>query len=128
MRTTADPYDFVNILLDGSQVSNPQHNNYAYFNVAKYNKQMTAASLLTGSKRGAAYAALDGSMMKDNPPWAPLVNSNDRNFMSCARRLPDDQRGPGRRAAPERDLPQVARPPGGAACGPPLPTLDLRRR
>ena len=22
-------------------------------------------------------------MMKDNPPWAPLVNSNDRNFMSA---------------------------------------------
>ena len=28
----ADPYDFINILLDGAQVSNPQHNNYAYFN------------------------------------------------------------------------------------------------
>ena len=79
----ADPYDFVNILLDGTQVTNAQHNNYAYFNVAKYNQQMSAASLLTGSKRGTAYAALDASMMKDNPPWAPLVNSNDRNFMSA---------------------------------------------
>jgi peptide/nickel transport system substrate-binding protein len=79
----ADPYDFVNILLDGSQVTNSQHNNYAYFNVAKYNQQMNSASLLTGSKRGTAYAALDASMMKDNPPWAPLVNSNDRNFMSA---------------------------------------------
>ena len=79
----ADPYDFVNILLDGTQVTNSQHNNYAYFNVAKYNQQMSAASLLTGSKRGTAYAALDASMMKDNPPWAPLVNSNDRNFMSA---------------------------------------------
>jgi peptide/nickel transport system substrate-binding protein len=79
----ADPYDFVNILLDGAQVSNPQHNNYAYFNVAKYNKQMTAASLLTGPKRGTAYAALDGAMMRENPPWAPLVNSNDRTFLSA---------------------------------------------
>ena len=79
----ADPYDFVNILLDGNQVANSQHNNYAYFNVAKYNQQMNSASLLTGSKRGTAYAALDVSMMKDNPPWAPLVNSNDRNFMSA---------------------------------------------
>ena len=60
----ADPYDFINILLDGSQVTNPQHNNYAYFNVAKYNKQMTAASLLMGSKRGTAYAALDGTIMR----------------------------------------------------------------
>jgi oligopeptide transport system substrate-binding protein len=79
----ADPYDFVNILLDGAQVKNPQHNNYAYFNVAKYNRQMTAASLLTGPRRGAAYAALDGALMRENPPWAPLVNSNDRSFMSA---------------------------------------------
>ena len=78
----ADPYDFVNILLDGKQVTQPQHNNYAYFNVAKFNQQMTAASLLTGSKRGTAYAALDGAMMRENPPWAPLVNSNDRSFLS----------------------------------------------
>ena len=78
----ADPYDFMNILLDGTQVTHPQHNNYAYFNVAKYNKEMTAASLLTGPKRGVAYAALDGNMMRTNPPWAPLVNSNDRIFLS----------------------------------------------
>jgi ABC-type oligopeptide transport system substrate-binding subunit len=78
----ADPYDFVNILLDGKQVTQPQHNNYAYFNVAKYNRQMTAASLLTGPNRGAAYAALDGAMMRNDPPWAPLVNSNDRVFLS----------------------------------------------
>ena len=79
----ADPYDFVNVLLDGAQVTNPQHNNYAYFNVAKYNRQMTAASLLTGPKRGTAYAVLDGALMRENPPWAPLVNSNDRVFLSA---------------------------------------------
>ena len=78
----ADPYDFVNVLLDGAQVKNPQHNNYSYFNVAKYNRQMTAASLFTGSKRGSAYAALDGALMRENPPWAPLVDSNDRIFLS----------------------------------------------
>lgn len=79
----ADPYDFINILLDGSQIKNPQHNNYAYFNVAKYNRQMLAASLVTGAKRGQAYAALDRALMQENPPWAPLVNSNDRSFMSA---------------------------------------------
>jgi len=30
-----------------------------------------------------AYAALDANMMKQNPPWAPLVFSNDRNFLSA---------------------------------------------
>jgi ABC-type oligopeptide transport system substrate-binding subunit len=78
----ADPYDFINVLLDGKQVTQPQHNDYAYFNVAKYNKEMMAASLLVGSARGTAYATLDASMMKNDPPWAPLVNSNDRSFMS----------------------------------------------
>ena len=79
----ADPYDFVNVLLDGNQITQSQHNNYAYFNVAKYNRQMLAASLLTGQRRGAAYAALDGALMRENPPWAPLVNSNDRIFLSA---------------------------------------------
>jgi peptide/nickel transport system substrate-binding protein len=79
----ADPYDFMNILLEGGQVTQPQHNNYAYFNVAKFNRQMTEASLLTGPKRGIAYAALDGALMRENPPWAPLVNSNDRIFLSA---------------------------------------------
>jgi oligopeptide transport system substrate-binding protein len=79
----ADPYDFINVLLDGAQVTNPQHNDYAYYNVAKYNKEMTSASLLTGATRGTAYASLDADMMKNNPPWAPLVNSNDRVFISA---------------------------------------------
>src|SRR5262249_17930622 len=79
----ADPYDFINILLDGHQVTQPQHNNYAYFNVEKYNTQMQQASLLVGAKRGAAYAALDAALMNQNPPWAPLVNSNDRIFLSA---------------------------------------------
>ena len=78
----ADPYDFINILLDGAQVTNAQHNNYSYFNIAKYNKQMLDASLLVGSARGNAYAKLDQTLMKENPPWAPLVNSNDRTFLS----------------------------------------------
>ena len=78
----ADPYDFLNILLDGNQITNSQHNNYSYFNVAKYNKQMLAASLLVGPARGTAYAKLDKDLMAASPPWAPLVNSNDRTFLS----------------------------------------------
>ena len=45
---------------------------------------MAAASLLvTGSRRGTAYAALDGEPDAREPPWAPLVNSNDRAFLSA---------------------------------------------
>ena len=79
----SDPYDFVNILLDGSQITQSQHNNYAYFNVKKYNQQMASASLLAGSRRGTAYAQLDADLMKNDPPWAPLVNSSDRSLMSA---------------------------------------------
>ena len=79
----ADPYDFINVLLDGSQITNPQHNNYAYFNNPKFNQQMRAASLLVGKARGTAYATLDAAMMKNDPPWAPLVFSNDRIFLSA---------------------------------------------
>ena len=79
----ADPYDFINILLDGEQVTQSQHNNYAYYNNAKFNTQMRAASLLVGAARGTAYAALDAGMMKNDPPWAPLVFSNDRIFLSA---------------------------------------------
>ena len=64
-------------------VTASQHDNFAYFNVPKYNKAMNAASLLFGSARGNAYAAANADMMKNNPPWAPLVNSNDRTFLSA---------------------------------------------
>ena len=67
----ADPYDFLNILLDGNQITNSQHNNYSYFNVAKYNKQMLAASLLVGPARGTAYAKLDEDLMADRPAVGP---------------------------------------------------------
>ena len=108
----ADPYDFVNILLDGNQVANPQHNNYAYFNVAKYNQQMNAASLLTGSKRGTAYAALDALDDEGQPAVGAARQLQRPQLHVCARWLPDAEHGPGRRAAPERDVPQVDASPG----------------
>ena len=44
---------------------------------------MAKASLLTGNARGPGYAGLDRMLMSENPPWAPLVNSNDRIFLSA---------------------------------------------
>ena len=35
-----DPYDFLNILLDGSQIDSTGNNNYAYCNNPTFNKQM----------------------------------------------------------------------------------------
>jgi ABC-type oligopeptide transport system substrate-binding subunit len=78
----ADPYDFINVLLDGRNIQAQNNNNFAYFNDPKYNKLMTQASLLAGAKRYSAYGNLDISMMKDNPPWAARNNFNDRIMLS----------------------------------------------
>ena len=38
----ADPYDFINVLLDGNNIQDSNNNNFAYFNDPKFNQQMTA--------------------------------------------------------------------------------------
>ena len=79
----ADPYDFINILLDGGNIKDANNNNVAYFNSAKYNKAMNDASKLSGDARYKAYQALDVDMMKNDPPWAVRNNFNDRIFVSA---------------------------------------------
>jgi ABC-type transport system substrate-binding protein len=78
----ADPYDFINVLLSGDNLHNSNNNNVAYFNDPAYNRQMRAASLLSGQKRYTTYGNLDVSMMKNNPPWAARNNFNDRILVS----------------------------------------------
>ena len=46
----ADPYDFINVLLSGDNLHASNNNNVAYFNDPTYNKQMRAASLLSGQR------------------------------------------------------------------------------
>ena len=70
------------MLLDGKNLHAANNNNVAYFNDPKYNKAMTAASLMSGAGRYAAYGNLDVSMMKNNPPWAARSNFNDRILVS----------------------------------------------
>jgi ABC-type oligopeptide transport system substrate-binding subunit len=78
----ADPYDFINVLLDGANIHDSNNNNVAYFNDPKFNKEMTAASLLSGAKRYTTYGNLDVNMMLTNPPWAARSNFNDRILLS----------------------------------------------
>jgi ABC-type transport system substrate-binding protein len=78
----ADPYDFINVLLSGDNLHASNNNNVAYFNDPKFNKAMTAASLLSGAARYKAYGNVDVSMMKDNPPWAARNNFNSRILVS----------------------------------------------
>jgi ABC-type transport system substrate-binding protein len=78
----ADPYDFINVLLDGANIHDSNNNNVAYFNNPKFNKEMTAASLMSGAKRYTTYGNLDVNMMLTNPPWAARSNFNDRILLS----------------------------------------------
>jgi ABC-type oligopeptide transport system substrate-binding subunit len=78
----ADPYDFINVLLDGANLHASNNNNVAYFNNPTYNKAMNAAARLSGSARYKAYGNLDIAMMKNNPPWAARNNFNDRVVLS----------------------------------------------
>ena len=80
----ADPYDFVDVLLNGSHIS-PRNNlaNLSLFDDAKFNKQMDAAAKLTGDARYAAYADLDARIMREAAPWVPINNPNVREFVSA---------------------------------------------
>ncbi|MBA3841387.1 MAG: hypothetical protein H0X39_01995 [Actinobacteria bacterium] len=78
----ADPFDFINVLLDGGNLHASNNNNVAYFNDPAYNKQMNSAALLSGAPRYKAYSNLDVAMMHDNPPWAATSNFNDRILLS----------------------------------------------
>jgi ABC-type oligopeptide transport system substrate-binding subunit len=78
----ADPYDFINVLLDGRNIQDQNNSNYAYFNDPKFNKQMTEAALLSGNARYKAYGNLDVALMSQAVPWAPRSNANNRMLVS----------------------------------------------
>jgi ABC-type oligopeptide transport system substrate-binding subunit len=78
----ADPYDFINVLLDGRNIQASNNNNFAYFNDPGFNKQMTEAALMTGPARYKAYGNLDVAIMKQGVPWAPRANANNRMLVS----------------------------------------------
>jgi peptide/nickel transport system substrate-binding protein len=78
----ADPYDFINVLLDGRNIQDSNNSNTAYFNDPKFNQQMTQASLMSGAARYKAYGNLDVAIMQQGVPWAPRSNVNSRMLVS----------------------------------------------
>ena len=78
-----DPFDFINVLLDGNNIQAANNNNYSYYNSPKYNAAMKAASKLTGQARYKAYGKLDVDIMKNDAPWAPVFNYTSRDFISA---------------------------------------------
>ncbi len=77
-----DPFDFVNVLLDGSTLQDANNNNYSYFTEPKFLKEMHRAASLSGAARYKAYGDLDVQMMHESAPWAPRAIPTNRTFFS----------------------------------------------
>jgi ABC-type oligopeptide transport system substrate-binding subunit len=78
----ADPFDFIDVLLNGKNIHASNNSNVSYFNDASFNAKMESASRLSGSARYAAYGDLDVEMMRSAAPWAPRSNFNSRTLLS----------------------------------------------
>jgi peptide/nickel transport system substrate-binding protein len=77
-----DPYDFMDILLNGNNIHADNNNNLAYFNNGRVNKLLAQANRLTGAARYKAYGDLDVSITKNFAPWASYDNRNEREFVA----------------------------------------------
>jgi len=77
-----DPFDFVNVLLDGKGIQATNNLNFAYLSSPRFNKAMQDASRLTGDARYEAYGQLDVDLMRGAAPWAPYANPNVRELVS----------------------------------------------
>jgi ABC-type oligopeptide transport system substrate-binding subunit len=79
----ADPYDFLNVLLDGSKLQAANNVNVSYLNYPDINGQLQQAAALSGAARLTRYGNLDVQIMKDVAPYAPILNANSRFFVSA---------------------------------------------
>jgi ABC-type oligopeptide transport system substrate-binding subunit len=77
-----DPYDFLDILLNGTNIHADNNNNLAYFNNGRVNSLLAAANKKIGPARYKAYGDLDVSITKNFAPWASYDNRNEREFVS----------------------------------------------
>ncbi len=77
-----DPYDYLNVLFDGSKLQASNNNNYAYFNNASFNKELAAAAALAGTARANAYAKLDHELMVKYAPVVPYLIATNTYFTS----------------------------------------------
>ncbi len=77
-----DPYDYINVLLDGRSIQAANNVNTAFFSNKAVEKQMDAAANLSGSARAAAYAKLDQEITGKYAPWIPYYVANMRHFVS----------------------------------------------
>ncbi len=78
-----DPFDFVDVLLNGNNIHETQNNNLAYFNVPAVNKMMDEAAKLVGDERYKAYGNIDAVITTKYAPWAAFLHRNQNTFLSA---------------------------------------------
>jgi len=78
----ADPYDFIDILLNGDNIHEANNNNLSYLDVPSLNKQMAQANSLAGDPRYAAYQKLDFTIQQTQAPLVVYENRNIREFVA----------------------------------------------
>jgi ABC-type transport system substrate-binding protein len=78
----ADPYDFINVLLDGNSIQKANNVNFSYFDDPSFNKQMEEAAGLAGVERMKTYGKLDLEIARNASPLAAWDVDNQRDFFS----------------------------------------------
>jgi peptide/nickel transport system substrate-binding protein len=77
-----DPYDFINVVLSGHNITASNNQNLSHFDDPAFNRRMDAAAQLSGSKRYAAYAKLDAALVREAAPIIPYANDYRLEFVS----------------------------------------------
>ncbi len=77
-----DPYDYIDLLLNGSRITTQNNVQWAQFDHPAFNKRMDTDALLSGARRRAEYAKLDADLMRQAAPLAPMYVSTVREFVS----------------------------------------------
>ena len=77
-----DPYDFLNILLNGASILTKNGDNFSYFNDPTFNAQMDKAAQLTGSQRSTTYGNITTAIKTQQAPWAAWSNQTNYDFFS----------------------------------------------
>jgi peptide/nickel transport system substrate-binding protein len=89
-----DPYDTINVLLDGRTIREHGNSNISYFNSPKYNELMERASRLSGPARYRAYGRLDVDLARNAAPMVAYAFDSSVTFVSrrvaCVTATPGD--------------------------------------
>jgi peptide/nickel transport system substrate-binding protein len=78
-----DPYDILNVQLDGRTITAEDNFNHSFFDSSRYNRRLAQVARLTGSARYRAYGKLDIELARDAAPMAAFGYSFDHNLFSA---------------------------------------------